>query len=89
MVGFLAEEFTSLGRKVTSHRFPRGVLQPSRLPYLDLDDTSDEARTALLDQAREDVNIARMAASKKNDPTGQAIHSLFITMPERIGVHDV
>ncbi len=83
IVGFLAEEFTSLGRQVETHRFPRGVLQPSRMPYLDLDDTSDEARNALLDQAREDVNVARMAASTKNDPTGQAINSLFMMMPER------
>lgn len=78
---FLADEFTKRGRETKVFRFPAGNLQPSMLPYLDLDDTSHEAATALINQARADVNVARTIANQTANPTGQAIRALFNEMP--------
>ena len=85
MARMFAEQFCRLGRDVKIIRFPRGVLQPSLLPFLDIDNTSDEAMNALVDQARADVNIAKSACDDRSNPTGQLIRALFSEMPERQG----
>lgn len=81
MARILAGEFTKLGRKIDVVRFPSGVLQPALIPYLDLDDGSPEAATALINQARADVNVATSASDDPNNAVGQLIRDLFSNMP--------
>jgi predicted acylesterase/phospholipase RssA len=81
MARLFAGEFTRMGRRVDIVRFPRGVLQPSLLPYLDIDNTSVEAMEALIDQARADVNIAKSACDDDNDNSGRLIRDVFASMP--------
>lgn len=89
MARMFAAEFSRLGRQVSIVRFPRGILQPSLLPYLDIDNTSSQAMDALIDQARADVNLAKSASDDKNNKDGQLVRRLFEEMPERLGAQDV
>ena len=81
MARMLAGEFTRLSRTVETVRFPSGVLQPALLPYLDLDDGSPEAASALIDQARADLNVAMSACDDATSPVGKLIRDLFMSMP--------
>ena len=81
MARMFAEVVTGLGRKVQVIRFPMGVLQPSLVPHLDIDNASDAAIDALIGQARADVNIAKSACDNKDDPVGQQIRRLFSEVP--------
>jgi hypothetical protein len=80
MARFIAGELTRLGRGVNITRFPTGTLQPSMLPYLDLDDGSSQAINALIDQARSDVNLAKSACDDASDHIGRRIRTLFESM---------
>lgn len=82
MAQFLATEFTRMGRSIKLTRFPRGVLQPALIPYLDLDNTSAEAMDALIDQAAADVLLAKSACDNPLDENGVRIRDLFSNMPE-------
>ncbi|WP_336970027.1 patatin-like phospholipase family protein [Sphingobium aromaticiconvertens] len=81
MARMFAKEFTNLGRPISVIRFPKGDLRPDIVPYLELDNSSDKAMTALIDQARADVNLAKSACDDTADATGQIINSLFENMP--------
>lgn len=73
--------FSNLGRSVQIVRLPRGQLQPSLLPYLDIDNATPEAIDALIDQARADVNLAKSACDDHRNAPGQLIRSAFEAMP--------
>jgi hypothetical protein len=83
MARMFAQEFTDLGRPISVVRFPKGDLRPDIVPHLELDNSSVEAMTALIDQARADVNLAKSACDDSGDATGQLIKSLFEDMPCR------
>ncbi len=83
MARMFAKEFTDLGRAISVVRFPKGDLRPDIVPHLELDNSSDQAMTALIDQARADVNLAKSACDDASDATGQLIRSLFENMPCR------
>lgn len=85
MARMFADEFTKLGRSINVIRFPKGDLRPDIVPYLELDNSSDQAMTALIDQARADVNLAKSACDDNANATGQIIKSLFESMPCRAG----
>lgn len=82
MARMFAGVLTNLGRSVKVHRFPTGVLQPSLLPFLDIDNASPTAIEALIAQARSDVLLAKSAADDANNHVGQAIRGLFSSLPQ-------
>jgi len=51
------------------------------VPHLELDNTSEAAMTALINQARADVNLAKSACDAANDLSGKLIRALFEQMP--------
>lgn len=81
MARMFAKEFTNLGRPISVIRFPKGDLRPDIVPHLELDNSSDQAMSALIDQARADVNLAISACDDTADATGQIIKRLFEDMP--------
>ena len=81
MARLFAAEFTKLGRSIRVVRFPKGELRPDIVPHLELDNSSEEAMSALIDQARADVNRAKSACDDEMNSTGQLIKGLFENMP--------
>jgi predicted acylesterase/phospholipase RssA len=84
MARMFSDVITKLGRKVEVVRFPSGILQPSLLPHLDIDNASTDAIDALIGQARADVNIAKSACDDPNNSKGQLIRGLLSKLPEMI-----
>lgn len=74
--------FTALGRSVSVVRFPAGVLQPSLLPFLDIDNASADAVAALISQARADVLLAKSACDDTNNQAGISIRKALSDLPE-------
>lgn len=64
MARLFAAEFSHLGRQVSVVRFPKGDLRPDIVPHLELDNSSDAAMSALIDQARADVNLVHRVRQK-------------------------
>lgn len=85
--------FDNMAKKLISHlgngrrqctvvRFPADKVPGAVIPYLELDDTREEAFEALINQARSDANMTNsrcMAAAR--DPEAQLICDLFESMP--------
>ena len=83
MARMFAKEFSDLGRSITVTRFPKGDLRPDIIPHLELDNSSEQAIAALIDQARADVNLAKSTCDDTGDATGKIIKRLFEDMPCR------
>jgi predicted acylesterase/phospholipase RssA len=81
MARMFSAELSKMGRQVDLVRFPKGDLKPDMVPHLELDNTSEAAMTALINQARADVNLAKSACDAANDPSGKLIRALFEQMP--------
>lgn len=82
MARMFAGVLSDLGRKVDIVRFPSGKLQPSLLPYLDIDNASAKAVAALINQAREDVLLTKSACDDAADEKGKLIRALLHDLPE-------
>lgn len=73
-----------LGRRCEIVRFPADKVPASLIPHLDLDDTSEEAMSALINQARTDADMTNsMCAYNDRNPQAALICSLFDAMPPR------
>jgi Patatin-like phospholipase len=62
-------------------RFPREQVPAQLQPYLDLDDTSEEAARALIAQAKRDVEMTNSHCSDINNSDGQLVNKLCMQMP--------
>ena len=69
------------GRECRIVRFPRGQTPAALMPYLDLDDTSDAAATALMNQARTDADMTNSLCGRPDDADGRLICQLFQNAP--------
>ncbi|KAK6021300.1 phospholipase, patatin family [Ostertagia ostertagi] len=73
-----------LNRKCTVVRFPSETVPAALIPYLDLDETRQEAVQALVNQARTDADMTNSrCAYVATDPDAALICSLFEAAPER------
>lgn len=62
-------------------RFPREQVPAQLQPYLDLDDTSDEAARALTAQAKRDVEMTNSHCSDPANSDGQLVNNLCMQIP--------
>lgn len=69
------------GRPCRIVRFPREQTPAELMPYLDLDDTSDAAALALINQARTDADMTNSRCGRPDDADGQLICRLFNDAP--------
>lgn len=73
-----------LGRRCEVLRFPADKVPAALVPYLDLDDTRDEAIAALIQQARSDADMTNSkCAYAERDREAALICSLFNSAPVR------
>lgn len=73
-----------VNRPCTIIRFPADKVPAALIPYLDLDDTREEAINALINQARTDADMTNSkCAYRDRDPEAELICSLFESAPER------
>jgi uncharacterized protein len=63
-------------------RFPREQVPAQLQPYLNLDDTSEEAARALVAQAKRDVEMTNSHCSDPENADGQLINTLCMQIPE-------
>ena len=70
-----------INRQCTLIRFPRGPVPADIMRYLDLDETSDTAMQALLDQAAADVNLTLSRCGDPRDDEGRLLHALLHHLP--------
>jgi len=86
-----AQEFAydNMARMLAKHmnrqcrvvRFPREQTPAALMPFLDLDDTSEAAAQALINQARTDADMTNSRCGRLDDPEGQLICELFQNAP--------
>lgn len=69
------------GRDCKVVRFPREQTPAALMPFLDLDDTSEAAAEALINQARTDADMTNSRCGRSDDPDGQLICQLFHSAP--------
>lgn len=82
MARMLANILSKAGRPVKVLRFPQTSIPTSLHPYLDLDDSSDDALAALITQARNDADMTKSACDDHNNQEGQMIRALLQSLPE-------
>lgn len=70
-----------LDRRCDIVRFPREHVPAALMPYLELDDTRDEAIQALINQARSDADMTNSECNNPNSPEGKLICGLFHGAP--------
>lgn len=71
-----------LNRKCSIVRFPSDKVPAALVPYLSLDETREEAFTALINQARTDADMTNSRCmSSVLDPDARLICDLFMSMP--------
>jgi hypothetical protein len=70
-----------VGRDCKVVRFPREQTPAALMPYLNLDDTSEVAAKALINQARTDADMTNSRCGRIDDPDGQLICRLFQNAP--------
>lgn len=70
-----------LKRVCTVVRFPRGDLPAKAMPYLDLDETSEEGMQVLVEQAHEDVSLTLSACDRAADIDGRMLAALLNDFP--------
>jgi len=62
-------------------RFPREQVPAQLQPYVDLDDTSDNAARALAAQAKKDAEMTNSHCGDPSNREGQLVNQLFMHMP--------
>lgn len=72
-----------LDRKCDVIRFPRETVPANMMQYLDLDETRPEALTALVNLARNDVNMTNSRCGNSEDVQGSMIVKLFSDLGEQ------
>jgi len=70
-----------LNRQCRVVRFPREQTPAALMPFLDLDDTSEAAALALINQARTDADMTNSRCGRPDDPEGLLICELFQNAP--------
>ena len=84
----LANELSKQGRSVRAIRFPRKDVPASMMPFLELDDTRQEAMDRLVEQAGSDADLTKSACDDPGSRDGRAIKSLLESLrladPSRI-----
>lgn len=69
------------GRECKVVRFPRERTPAALMPFLDLDDTREEAVQALINQARTDADMTNSLCGRPGDHDGELICQLFNDAP--------
>ena len=64
-------------------RFPRETVPANMMQYLELDETRPEALTALVNLARNDVNMTNSRCGNSEDVQGSMIVKLFSGLDEQ------
>lgn len=82
MARLLSNVLSGLGRSVKRVRFPNKAIPADMMDYLQLDDTRKEATDRLIQQASEDADMTKSACDDANNPDGQMIHRLMLSLPE-------
>jgi uncharacterized protein len=72
-----------LDRKCDVIRFPRETVPANMMKYLDLDETRPEALTALVNLARNDVNMTNSRCGNSDDLQATMIVKLFCDLDEQ------
>jgi hypothetical protein len=72
-----------LDRKCDVIRFPRDTVPANMMQYLDLDETRPEALKALVNLARNDVNMTNSRCGNSKDMQGSMIVKLFSDLKEQ------
>lgn len=72
-----------LDRKCDVIRFPRDTVPANMMQYLDLDETRPEALKALVNLARNDVNMTNSRCGNSEDMQGSMIVKLFSDLKEQ------
>jgi uncharacterized protein len=70
-----------VGRPCRIVRFPSEQTPAALMPHLDLDDSSEAAALALINQARTDADMTNSRCARPDDADGQLICQLFADAP--------
>jgi uncharacterized protein len=81
MARFLGNRFTDLGRPVRSLRFPNKGVPAEMMQFLALDDARPEAMRRLIQQARNDADLAKSACDDPRNEDGQIVKNLMMSLP--------
>jgi hypothetical protein len=81
MARFLGNKFTELGRPVRRLRFPNKDVPASMMKFLALDDARPKALNRLIQQASNDADLAKSACDDPNNPEGQMVKALMMSLP--------
>lgn len=76
-----------VNRKCSISRFPQGPVPDTIMRYLDLDETSEKAANALVEQAQADVNLTLSRCGDLNDADGRRLDHLFMSLPPLKGTY--
>jgi uncharacterized protein len=72
----------SVNRDCVIVRFPREQVPAQLQPYLDLDDTSEDAARALVAQAKRDVEMTNSHCGDPQSVEGKVVNDFFMQIPE-------
>jgi predicted patatin/cPLA2 family phospholipase len=82
MARFIGNKFTEFGRPVRSVRFPNKDVPAETMKFLALDDARPEAMGRLIQQARNDADLAKSACDDPRNADGQIVKDLMMRLPE-------
>jgi uncharacterized protein len=82
MARFIGNKFTELGRPIRSVRFPNKDVPAETMKFLALDDARPEAMRRLIQQARNDADLAKSACDDPRNADGQIVKDLMMRLPE-------
>jgi Patatin-like phospholipase len=82
MARFIGNKFTELGRPVRSVRFPNKDVPAETMKFLALDDARPEAMRRLIQQARNDADLAKSACDDPRNADGQIVKDLMMRLPK-------
>jgi hypothetical protein len=82
MARFLGNKFTELGRPVRRLRFPNKDVPAEMMKFLALDDARPKAVNRLIQLASNDADLAKSACDDPNNPEGQMVKALMMSLPE-------
>lgn len=81
MARFLGNRFTELGRPVRSLRFPNKGVPAEMMQFLALDDARPEAMNRLIQQARNDADLAKSECDDPRNENGRMVRELMLGLP--------